>query len=170
MENQILKQFYFNPMRRFGVRGLSRTTKIDPKTIMKYLKKFVQKKIIIKKKERGKYPYYEANRLSHLYRHEKSEVLIKKIFESGVIEYLEKKISPKAIVLFGSVRDGVYHKKSDVDIFVQTDYKRLDLSKFDQKIGHNLNLFFEKNPKNLSRGLLHNIYNGLVLAGELEVL
>jgi len=87
-----------------------------------------------------------------------------------VIEYLEKKLSPKVIVLFGSVRDGVYHKKSDVDIFVQTDYKRLNLSRFDQKIGHDINLFFEKNPKKLSRGLLHNIYNGLVLAGALEVL
>lgn len=162
--------FFLNPMARFGVRELGRITQKDTKTVMKYLRELARKRVIIKRKEKGRYPCYEANRLSYVYRHEKSEALIKKIFESGVIEYLEKKLSPKAVVLFGSVRNGVYHKKSDIDLFVQTEYKRLDLSKFNRKIGHDISLFFEKNPRKLSKGLLHNIYNGLVLAGELGVL
>ena len=162
------KTFFLNPMAHYGVRKLARITKLDTKTVMKYLQELVQRKIVIKRKEKGKYPFYEANRLSYIYRHEKSEVLVKKILESGVIELLEE-LSPKAIVLFGSVQKGTYHKDSDIDIFVQEEYKKLNLSKFNRKIGHQVQLLFEKDLKNLSPGLLENIYNGLVLAGKLEV-
>ena len=161
--------FFLNPMKKFGVRELSRITKTDTKTVMKYLKNLVKRKIILKKKEKKKYPYYEANRLSNLYRHEKSEVLIRKVLESGLIEFLEEKLTPKTIVLFGSVQKGTYHQESDVDLFIQTDYKKIDLSKFDKKIGYKVKLFFEKDLNKLSEGLLENIYNGLTLSGKLEV-
>ena len=157
-------------MKKFGIRELSRITKTDTKTVMKYLKTLIKKKIVIKNKEKNRYPYYEANRLSYIYRHEKSEILIKKILESGLIECLEEKISPKTIVLFGSVQKGTYHKESDIDLFILADYKKLDLSKFNKKIGHQVNLFFEKDLNQLSKGLLENIYNGLTLSGKLEVL
>lgn len=157
-------------MTRYGIRELARITKSDTKTIMKYLRELIQRKIVIRKKEKGKYPYYEANRLSYIYRHEKSEFLIKKILESEVVDLLEKELSPKVIVLFGSVQKGTYHKESDVDIFVQSEYKHIDLSKFNKKLGHRVQLLFEKDLKKLSKGLLENIYNGLVLAGKLEVI
>lgn len=169
MDN-IETKFFLNPMTQFGVRELARITKLDTKTVMKYLQELVQRKIVIKRKEKGKYPYYEANRLSYMYRHEKSEALVKKILASGLIEYLEKELNPKAIVLFGSVQKGTYHRESDVDIFIQAEYKQLDLSKFNKKIGHRVQLFFEKDLKKISKGLLENIYNGLVLVGKLGVI
>lgn len=165
----IRNQFFLNPMARFGVRELARITKLDTKTVMKYLQNLVKERIIIKRKEKGRYAYYEANRLSYIYRHEKSEILIRKILASGLIDLLERNASPKAIVLFGSVQKGTYHKDSDVDLFVQAAYKQLDLHKFNQKIGHKIQLLFEKDIKSLNKGLLENIYNGLVLSGRLEV-
>lgn len=170
MATMIQDQFFLNPMNRYGVRELARITKSDTKTVMKYLQELIRRKIVVKKKEKGSYPYYEADRFSYIYRHEKSEVLVKKILESGVIDFLEKDISPKVIVLFGSVQKGTYHKESDVDLFIQAEYKQLDLSKFNKKIGHHVQIFFEKDLKKLSKGLLENIYNGLVLEGRLEVI
>ena len=170
MEAVIQDQFFLNPMTKYGVRELARITRLDAKTVMKYLQNLVKERIVIKRKEKGKYPYYEANRLSRLYRHEKSEVLIRKILASGLIDFLEKELSPKAIILFGSAQKGTYHKDSDVDLFVQAERRQLNLQRFNAKIGHKVQLLFEKDLKDLNRGLLENIYNGLVLAGKLEVL
>ncbi len=169
-EQNLLQPFFFKPMAKFGVRELSRITKADTKTVMKYLQDFTKRKIIVKTTEKGKFPHYEANRLSSIYRYEKSELMVRKIITSGLIEFIEKKIQPKAIVLFGSVQKGTYHQESDVDLFVQTDYQQLDLSKFNRRISQKVQLFFEKDLRKLSKGLLENIYNGLVLSGKLEVI
>ena len=163
-------QFFLNPMAKYGVRELARITRLDTKTVMKYLKELVKERIILKRKEKGKYAYYEANRLSRIYRHEKSEAIVKKVFASGLIDFLEKNISPEAIVLFGSVQKGTYHKESDVDLFVQAEYRSLNLGKFNARIGHKVQLIFEKDLTKLSEGLLENIYNGVVLAGKLVVI
>ena len=168
-EKKILEQFFYNPMTKFGVRNLSKITGSDTKTVMKYLKELKRRGTIIKIKPPMKYAYYEANRHSIIYRYEKSQVIIKQIVESGLIEYLEKEINPKCIIIFGSIQKGTYHKQSDVDIFIQANYKKVDLEKFNSKIGHNISLFFEKHPKKLSKGLLTNIINGLVLSGQLEL-
>ena len=140
-------------MVKYGVRELARITRLDTKTVMKYLKELVKERIILKRKEKGKYAYYEANRLSRIYRHEKSEVIVKSFFASGLIDFLEKNISPEAIVLFGSVQKGTYHKGSDVDLFVQAEYRAPNLKKFNAQIGHKIQLIFEKDLTKLSEGL-----------------
>lgn len=167
---KIAAPFFLHPMVPYGIRELSRLTKADTKTVMKHLKELVQKNIVIRKQEPGKFPHYEANRASYLYRHEKSELLVKKIYESGLIEFLEQRFSPQAIVLFGSVQKGTYHQGSDIDIFVQAPYQNVNLTLFAKKIGHSIELLCEKNISSLSTGLLTNIYNGLVLVGKLEVI
>jgi len=162
--------FFLNPMKMFGVRELSRITHTDTKTVMKYLKKLQQKHLVIKHTEKGAYPKYEANRQSLLYRHEKSEYLVKKILESGCIEFLEKECSPKAIVLFGSIQKGTYHQNSDIDIFIQAREKKINVTSFEKRIGYPFQLLFEEDLKELNKGLLGNIYNGSVLSGKLELL
>lgn len=168
-EDKLLKEFFYKPMSRFGVRELSRTTRLDTKTVMKYLRDFTDRKILIRRYKKGSFPYFEANRMSHTYLFNKSHLLVKKIIESNLVNFIETKLQPKAIVLFGSVPRGVYHRESDIDLFVQTPYKRLDLSKFEKNLGHKIQLFFETNLNSLSKGLLENIYNGEVLSGRLEV-
>ena len=166
---KLAEQFFLDPMRKFGVRELSRKTKMDTKTTMKYLNELAEDNVIVKKKEKGKHVHYEANISSRIYRHEKSEVVVKRILKSGVIEFLEKELRPEAIVLFGSMSHGSYHKKSDADIFVQADRKRLDLDTYDKKIGHPINLLFEKDLKKLGKWLLSSICDGITLSGQIEV-
>jgi len=169
-EEKVLSLFFYRPMSQFGVRELSRETNLDTKTVMKYLNEFVNRKIVIKQHKKGSFPYFEANRLSLTYRFTKGHILLTKIVESGLIQFIEEKCKPKVIVLFGSVAKGTYHEKSDIDLFVQAEDKRIDLSNFERKLGHEISLFFEADFKNLTRGLLANIYNGEVLSGRLEVL
>ena len=160
--------FFYHPMSKFGIRELGRETGFDTKTVMKYLQKLVARKVILRKDEKGHFPRFEANRLSQLYQFEKGHVLMKKIIESNVLDFLEKKCRPKAIVLFGSVRKGTYHEKSDIDLFIQAQYKRLDVSDFEKKIGHKISLLFEEDIRSLNKGLIENLYNGEVVSGKLE--
>lgn len=170
MENVLLQQFFYRPMSKFGVRELSRKTHLDTKTVMKYLKRLVKQKIVVKYVRKGSFPYYESNRLSPMYRFEKSHLLIRKIIRSNLITFLEQELKPKAIVLFGSVVKGTYHEKSDVDIFIHGKYSKIYLHKYEHKLGHKINLLFEPDLKQLSLGLLENIYNGEKLSGKLEVI
>jgi len=158
-----------NPMSKFHVRQISREAKLDTKTVMSYLKKFTKEDIVVKRKERHHHTYYEANRLSQLYRYKKSSVMIEKIIKSGLVEYLEKNTNPDLIVLFGSMQKGTYHEGSDIDLFIKADEKKINLEKFENRLGHKISLFFEKDTKELSKGLLQNIYNGYVLKGTIEV-
>lgn len=168
-EQKILVLFFYNLMGKFHIREVGRETGLDTKTVMKYLKKFTKQGIILRKKKRNGFPYYEANRLCPLYRHKKSIAALEKIYESGMIERLEKELSPKVMVLYGSMRKGTYHPKSDIDIFVQAKYKLVGLYDIEMKLGHKIHLLFEEDLKNLSKGLLQNIYNGIVISGELEI-
>lgn len=168
-EDKLLNLFFYKPMSKFGVRELSRQSKLDSKTVMAYLKELVKQQLVQRREPKGSFPYFEANRLSSAYRFEKSHALMKKIMKSGLVTHLEGQLSPNVIVLFGSVRKGTYHEQSDIDIFVQTSYKRVDLSRFEKVLGHPIRLLFEKDMKNLSAGLLENIYNGEVLSGKLEL-
>ena len=168
-QERLLTPFFYKPMARFGVRDLGRLSKLDTKTVMKHLDEFRREGLIVRHDPKGSYPYFEANRLSIRYRFEKSHALMRKIVSSGLIEYLEKNLTSKTIVLFGSVKKGTYHEKSDIDIFIQASSKRIDLSRFEARLGHKISLFFDENPKKLTPGLLQNIYNGEVLSGNLDL-
>lgn len=165
----ILQQFFYHPMHQFGVRELSRLTGLDTKTVMKYLVKLVEEGILLKQVKLHKFPKYEANRLSKLYRFEKAQQLTRKIIQSGVAEFLQEQLTPKAIVLFGSIAKGTYHEQSDIDLFIHGPKKRIDLSSFDNLLGHDISLLFEEDLTQFSKGLLINIANGITLSGILEV-
>ncbi len=168
-EQKIINLFYYDPMGQFHIREIGRKTGSDTKTVMKYLKKFTKQGIILRKKKRNSFPYYEANLMSRFYRYEKSHAIMEKLFESGIIDYLEKELTPKTMVIYGSIRKGTYHPKSDIDLFVHAKYKRVDLYSFEKKLGHKVHLLFEGDISTLSKGLLQNIYNGIVISGELEL-
>src|SRR3989338_2687141 len=91
-EERLFQQFFYNPMHPFGVRELSREAGLDTKTVMKYLKNLAKDNIILKKKNKGHFPHYEANRVSDTYRIFKSTVFIERIARSGLIDFLREKL------------------------------------------------------------------------------
>jgi predicted nucleotidyltransferase len=76
---------------------------------------------------------------------------------------------PDAIILFGSASKGEDIKGSDIDLYVQCNEKKLELSKYEKKLNRKINLFFEKNFDKLSSELKQNIINGDKLKGFLKV-
>ena len=168
-EQEILRQFFYYPMRPFGVRELSRKLHVNTKTVMKYLSKFVKNKVVVRVKKKKSFARYEANRLSRKYKIIKSNALMDKIAASDLMEFLEKELQPKAIVIFGSVQKGTYLKHSDVDIFIQGKEKKIDLAPYEDKLKHDIQLLFEEDLSNLTAGLRNNIINGNTVSGGLEL-
>ncbi len=168
-EYLLLNQFFDEPMNQFGVRELGRQTNLDTKTVMKYLKDFVNKGLILKKVQRSKFPKYEANRLSKTYKIMKSNVLMNKIAQTGLFDFLEQEFKSRAVVVFGSVQKGTYLKNSDVDIFIQYKERKMELNSFERKLGRDIQILFEENLNNLTEGLRNNIINGNTISGALQL-
>ena len=165
---KILELFIEFPAKDFSVRGLARNLKLSHATVLKYIAD-LEKLSLIKKKEATLYPTYFANTESQKYKFYKRNGLVFKINESGLIEYLQKETLPSTVILFGSGAKATFTEKSDIDIFVEANETKLDLTKYEKKLNRKINLLFEQNINNLSKELRNNIINGIVLYGFIKI-
>ena len=165
---KILELFIEFPAKDFSVRGLARNLKLSHATVLKYIVD-LEKLSLIKKKETTLYPTYFANTESQKYKFYKRNWLVFKINESGLIEYIQKETLPSTVILFGSGAKATFTEKSDIDIFVEANETKLDLTKYEKKLNHKINLLFEQNINNLSKELRNNIINGIVLYGFIKI-
>ena len=165
---RILELFVAFPTQDFSARGIARNLKLSHATILKYLAD-LEKLSLIKKKESTLYPTYYANTENQKYKFYKINWLVFKISESGIIECIQKEVLPSSIILFGGGAKATFTEKSDIDLFVEANETKLDLSKYEKKIDHKINLLFEQNINNLSKGLRNNIMNGIILYGFIKI-
>ncbi|MBU0471109.1 MAG: nucleotidyltransferase domain-containing protein [Nanoarchaeota archaeon] len=169
---KVLEIFFDDPLPEgigFQLREIGRKIKLAPKSVKLYLKELEKEKLIIKKEHRiHKYPVYYANRDNNYFKFLKRLNIIRRIKESGLLDYLDEKCMPDVIILFGSASKGEDVKGSDIDFYLQCDEKKLDLSKYEKELDRKLNLFFEKNFDKLSEELKTNIINGGIIKGYLR--
>lgn len=166
-----LRCFFEEPNRWYHLREFARINKISPSTALKYLDFFYKKKILKKKKEHN-LSLYKAEDDSEDFRDMKIFWNIKRIKNSGVLDYLEDKFNPKGIVLFGSVAKGLDTKRSDIDIFVMSRVKeQINLEKYEKILKKPIQLFVLDNKAlKAQKELANNIINGVILKGYIEVL
>jgi predicted nucleotidyltransferase len=170
---KILEIFLDNPSSKegFQLREISRKVKISPLSVKRYLEElsFGSNNVVIKSKDKHNYPIYWPNRDSGYFKLIKRLDLLKKINESGLLDFIFDECSPKVIILFGSGSLGEDILSSDIDLFVQSDSKKLDIKKYESLIKRKINILFEKNFNKLSLELRNNIINGIILKGYLKV-
>src|SRR3989344_5488830 len=102
---KLLKIFLFNPMEEFRLRELGRLSKISPPSVMAYLKEFERENLIKKFSKRG-IPFYKAEMDNEKFREYKKISIFFEINNSGLADFLWDKISPKALILYGSFAKG----------------------------------------------------------------
>lgn len=155
VENKILKVYFENPEKEFTVREVSSLTKVPRAT--------VHKKILELKKEN-----YFNDEL--FFKIKKTNFYIEEIFSSGLIRFLINELNPSLVILFGSFRKGESDKNSDIDLFVESSVKKnLDLTKFERKLKHKIDLFIEFDLNKVNSNLLNNVVNGIKLYGSFKV-
>ena len=163
-QKKILKLFFEEPNRHFGVREIAKLIKIPKTSVSRYLKELIKKGLIKKEKEG-----YAGNEVNPIFKSCKKIYFLEEVYSSGIIEFMQESLYPKCIVLFGSFAKGEYIKSSDIDLFVQSKEKNIDLSKFESKLKHKISLFFEERFEKLSDELFNNIINGTKLGGYIKL-
>ena len=163
--------FFKNPGKSHYLMDISRNIGLAHTSVKKNLEKLVKMGLIIKeveKKGSRKFPHFIANTENKLFKEQKALCNISAILESRTIEYIEEKLMPKTIVLFGSYQRGEDTEESDIDLFIECGKEDIDLSSFEKKIGRKIQLHFNDNFSSYPKELKNNIINGIVLYGFLE--
>ena len=165
---KLLERFFDFPKKDFQMRELSRMIKLAQVSVINHLKYLVGEELIIKERK-SIYPSFRANRDNEMFKLLKKQNLVLRIKTSGLLDFLDEKLKPNCIVLFGSASKGEDTENSDVDLFLQAKEVSLNLEKYEKLLNRKINLLFESNLKNLNKELLNNIINGEILYGYLKV-
>src|SRR3989344_4592459 len=165
-----MEVFFISPSREFTLKDISRNSKLAHTSSKSNLNKLVRLGLIskrIEKKGKRFFPLYKAERNKQFILHKRLHNLAA-ILESGLVEYLEDKLMPKCIVLFGSYQRGEDLEDSDIDLFIEASPQKLNLNHFNKKLRRNLELHFQEHFLSYSSELKNNIINGSLLRGFLE--
>ena len=151
----ILRPFFEGPDKDFQIRELSRLLKINHTTIRQYLIRLVKEDLIEIKKGKP-YDYFRA-KINKKFLNFKLFFNLEKLRESILIEQIEKDYDYPVIILFGSYANATDDSDSDIDLFVISKGKKLDLDNFEKKINRKINIFFSEKFNKLSKKLLQKI-------------
>ncbi|MGM5485285.1 MAG: nucleotidyltransferase domain-containing protein, partial [Nanobdellota archaeon] len=166
--NKILNLFFFRPTKGFHIREISREISLGQPSVINHIK-FLLEEGLISKDNKGLYPVYKANRENRYFRIHKKNQTILDLHSSGLIDYLYDTCMPDCIILFGSASRGEDTEESDIDIFLLSPEKPLDLLKYERALGRKISIFFTENFENLSGELKNNVINSIPLRGYLRV-
>ena len=165
---RLLQEFFDYPRKNFQIRELSRRLKLAQVSVINHLKMIVKEGFVLRE-EKGLYPSYRANRGNDEFKLLKKQNIVMRIHKSKLIEFIDEKIKPDCIVLFGSSARGGDTEESDIDLFVQAEEMVLNLQIYEKMLKRKINLLFQADLKDMSKELLNNIINGDVLYGYLQV-
>lgn len=165
---RVLQEFFDFPRKDFQMRELSRRIRLAQVSVINHLKALQKDELIIKEKK-GLYSTYRANKENEDFKILKKQNIIWRMHKCGLISFLDEKLKPNCIVLFGSASRGEDTETSDIDLFIQAEETELNLEKYEKVLNRKIKLFFEQKITNLSKELLNNIINGQITYGYLKV-
>ena len=166
-----LEIFFQSPSKEHYLMDISRKIGLAHTSVKKNLDKLVRLGLIketVEKKGSRKFPLYKADTSNKPFKRYKSIYNITSIIESNLIDFIEEKLAPKSIVVFGSYQRGEDAEESDIDIFVECKKEKLELDKFEKKLVRKIQLHFNENFVSYPKELKNNIINGISLSGFLE--
>mgnify|MGYP003976547267 CR=1 FL=1 len=168
---QTLGVFFESPTKEHYLMDISRQIGIAHTSVKNNLKSLVKQGLIqenVEKKGTRKFPIFKANLDSRKFKRSKQIYNLTMFLESGIIEFIEEKLTPNTIVLFGSYQRGEDIEDSDIDVFVEYKQKDLNISKFEKKLRRKVQLHFKEKFTSYPNELKNNIINGVVVQGFLE--
>ncbi len=166
---KLLKIFLDEPLDSFRLRELARLSGISPASVINYLKRFEEEKLI-KKYEKRNIPFYVAERDNGNFIFYKKLSILYELQTSGLVNFLWENLHPSAIILYGSYAKGEAIENSDIDIFIVGKEKKISIEKFENIFEREIHLMFEENPKKIPKRLRSNLINGVVLKGYFDAI
>ena len=169
----LLYWFFSYPTREIGLSDLAKELSISKTTANRFVNELANQGFL-KKEVLGKTWRISCN-IQHPLNRLKIPYNLTLLYSSGIIEEIYKKIpNARAVVLFGSYRNGDDNDKSDIDVAVEIlgneDLNIIELGKYKMGLRKNvaINLHIFSRSK-IDLNLFANIANGIILSGFLEV-
>jgi len=171
LQQEILRYLFVKAGESFNARGLAKSLERTQAGIAKALPKLERSDLVSIKKDvvSGRWSI-EINRNNHKVIQLKRAENLKLIYESGFADMLEKEFAGGTIILFGSYSRGEDTINSDIDIaIVGRKEKNIELSAFEDIFNREINVNFYPSFKDIHKHLKENIFNGIVIAGSIEL-
>jgi len=172
-ENKIIKLFFNEPTKHWHFENILKQSSLSRDKANKWLKRFLEEKLIKKIKLKGKMPYYIGNHEHPSYRNKKKLYALTKFYESGFLDHLQSLKKAKTVILFGSMARSDWYSESDIDLFIYGKDDDFEIYKFQSKLKREVQLFTANSKKDLNKmgsGLLKNIIQGNLIKGNLDFL
>ena len=168
---RVLTVFFDNPLKRFGLKEISLSSGIAHTSVKNELKKLIKAELIqieIEVRGKRKFPLYFSI-LENKFKNLKKINNEYSIRNCGLIKYLIEELMPNSIILFGSFSRGEDVLGSDIDLFIESLPKEVNIQKFEKKLNRKINLVFKANINYLKKEFLNNLINGVVVYGEIKL-
>jgi predicted nucleotidyltransferase len=169
MNNQekILSLLFVRPTYRFHLREMARETKLNPNTIINITNKLEKLGFVKKEKKKNLVEVYLNLDKKEIIQ-EKRIFNLRKIYESGIIDFLTKMYSPLSISILGSYSRGEDIEISDIDIVLFSEKKHIiDLNKFEKELNRKIHLLIPS-KNDISKEFFNNLINGVVVYGAIQ--
>ncbi|MFH1682758.1 MAG: nucleotidyltransferase domain-containing protein [Candidatus Woesearchaeota archaeon] len=169
IKERIQEYFFIHPTAKLRVREIERILGLPLPSVIRYCRELEKEDILMINKI-GEVNLYTASR-SENYLLEKKLYNLKRLYISGIIEYLKIELSNPVVVVFGSYSKGEDIEESDIDLYLETQSKKkVDLKRFEKILNRKIQVLSHKNIKEIKNlYLANNILNGITLNGVLEV-
>lgn len=169
--NEKMRKLFFNyPTKQWHFEDLLVASGLSRSQNNEWIKKLLQEGLINRIKRRGKMPYYIADYSSSRYLSAKKIFVLEEFRKSGFLEHLLSLKGAKAVIIFGSIIRGDWHKDSDIDLFVYGEADNLELGKYWLKLGREIQFFGCRDGADLRKydsALLKNVVSGYTVKGRI---
>lgn len=154
---------------RLSQREIAKMLKVSPTAVTNSIKKLKDSQLIKIEKTKT-INFVSFNRDEPKAIELKRAENLKRIYTSGLSEYLEKELPGGTIILFGSYSKGEDTNTSDIDIAViERKEKIMHLKGYEKTLNRKINVNFYSSWKSINEHLKNNILNGILLHGSIEL-
>lgn len=165
-EEEILNLFFDFPTTRFSLREIARITKIHPNIVSKVVRMLTKSTFLLVEKKKHAFEV-TANLENKNFIRKKRAKNFDKIYDCGIIEFLEEKLHPNSISVIGSYGRGEDIEKSDIDlVIIGTEDKEINLEKFEKLLHRKIQIHIMEYD-NMANEFYTNLINGMLLYGYL---
>ncbi len=171
LQQEILRLLFTKTGISLNQRQIANFLNVSPPAIIKAIPNLEKEDLIkIKKDKETKRWAIELNRDNPKIMQLKRVDNLRTIYETGLVDFLEKEFAGATIILFGSYSRGDDVINSDVDIaIIGRKDKLIDITKYEKELEKEINLNFYDSFKNIHKSLKENLCNGVLLIGAIEL-
>ncbi len=174
-EERILELFMNEPTKHWHFSDIVQTSGVSLNITGKWLRKFRKNKIIKRVKPKGKMPYFTGNYEDIEFKGRKRLYALQKLYETGLIQELQRLKNAKTIIIFGSYIRTDWNTDSDVDVFVYGESEGFRFGRFWKGLGFQgqsreiqVHTFHSRREmEEVKSGLLKNVLRGYVVKGDI---